>query len=104
MVALMKLHSISFNVLEKPDNLISFVIGDVVVSIDLAGAIDVDAEKARLQKEIDHVAPYVTQLEKKLSNSSFVDNAPEAVIAGEKQKLEEAQQKLTALQEQLSSL
>ncbi|KKS53038.1 MAG: Valine-tRNA ligase [Candidatus Magasanikbacteria bacterium GW2011_GWC2_42_27] len=44
------------------------------------------------------------QLEKKLSNKEFVDNAPEAVIAVEKKKLEEATQKLTALQEQLSML
>jgi len=46
----------------------------------------------------------VIQLEKKLSNSSFVDNAPEPVVEEEKQKLEEATQKLTALQEQLSML
>jgi len=88
----------------KPAQASSAAIGSVMIHLDLAGAIDVDAEKARLQKEIDHVAPYVTQLEKKLSNSSFVDNAPEAVVAAEKQKLEEAQQKLAALQEQLAML
>ncbi|PIZ93440.1 MAG: hypothetical protein COX82_02640, partial [Candidatus Magasanikbacteria bacterium CG_4_10_14_0_2_um_filter_41_10] len=88
----------------KPEQASTAVVGSVTIHLDLAGAIDVDAEKARLQKEIDHVSPYVTQLEKKLSNSSFVDNAPEAVINIEKKKLEDATQKLTALQEQLSML
>ncbi|KKS71671.1 MAG: Valine-tRNA ligase, partial [Candidatus Magasanikbacteria bacterium GW2011_GWE2_42_7] len=88
----------------KPAQASSAAIGSIMVHLDLAGAIDVDAEKARLQKEIDRVAPYVLQLEKKLSNKEFVDNAPEAVIAVEKKKLEEATQKLTALQEQLSML
>ncbi|PIR02994.1 MAG: valine--tRNA ligase [Candidatus Magasanikbacteria bacterium CG11_big_fil_rev_8_21_14_0_20_43_7] len=85
---------------QKPEQSVSAVVGGVTIYLDLAGAVDTEAEKARLQKEIDHVAPYVVSLEKKLGNSDFVDNAPEAVVAVEKQKLEEAKQKLSALEEQ----
>lgn len=88
----------------KPEQASTAVVGAVTIHLDLAGAVDVDAEKARLQKEIDHVAPYVLQLKKKLSNKGFVDNAPEEVLKGEKKKLEEAKQKLEALQEQITQL
>ncbi|OIO19701.1 MAG: valine--tRNA ligase [Candidatus Magasanikbacteria bacterium CG_4_9_14_0_2_um_filter_41_10] len=88
----------------KPEQASTAVVGSITLHLDLAGAIDVDVEKTRLQKEIDHVSPYVMQLEKKLSNKEFVDNAPEAVIAVEKKKLNDATQKLTALQEQLAML
>ena len=84
--------------------MVGITVGDCDVFIDVAGAIDVDAEKARLQKEIDNVAPYVAAQEKKLGNKGFVDNAPAEVVEGEKQKLAEAKEKLEKLQNQLDSL
>ena len=89
---------------EENERVVSLFVGSVKIIVDLAGAVDVEAEKTRLQKEIDHVVPYITQLEKKLSNAGFVDNAPEDVLEGERKKLEEAKQKHSALQTQLSSL
>ena len=89
---------------EKPVQAASTVVGSVTIYLDLAGAVDVAAEKDRLQKEIDHVSPYITQLEKKLGNAGFVDNAPDAVVAAEKEKLEEAKTKLDALKKELESL
>jgi valyl-tRNA synthetase len=74
------------------------------ISLDLSGAIDVDAKKVKLQKEIDFVTPYITQLEKKLSNAGFVDNAPEAVLIVERKKLEEARAKHVALTRELETL
>ncbi len=89
---------------EKPEQASSAVVGGVTIYLDLAGAVDVEAEKARLQKEIDHVSPFVTSLEKKLGNAGFVDNAPEAVLIAEKKKLADAKEKLVILQEELSKL
>lgn len=61
-------------------------------------------EKARLQKEIDKVAPYTASLENKLNNKNFVAGAPKEVVEVEKKKLSEAKEKLEKLEQQLKSL
>jgi len=89
---------------EKTKTAIGFVESGVEVFVDLFGAIDIEAEKVRLQKEIANVEPYVIGLEKKLNNIEFVNNAPEKVVMIEKKKLVEAQEKLIKLKSQLNSL
>jgi len=83
---------------------ISFVEAGVECSLDFSGAIDKGAEKERIEKEIAHIKPYVMAQEKKLSNAGFVDNAPEQVVAAEKEKLREAKEKLEILEGQLEKL
>ena len=46
------------------------------------GLIDIDAERARLQGELDEVQKHVLGSNKKLDNQNFVGRAPEAVVAG----------------------
>lgn len=92
------------NSVEKPSTAVGFVETGVQVYVDLAGLVDKDKEKARLEKEIATVAPYVESMKKKLSNTEFVNNAPSQVIDGERQKLAEAEAKLAALQSQLAAL
>lgn len=65
------------------------LVGDMEVLIPLAGLIDVAAEQQRLQKEIDKLDIEMKKCQGKLSNSNFVDKAPEAVVLQEKQRLEE---------------
>jgi valyl-tRNA synthetase len=65
--------------------------------------IDTEKEKARIEKEIATVEPYVKSLTAKLAGD-FAKNAPEKIVEGEKQKLAETEEKLRKLQEQLSSL
>jgi valyl-tRNA synthetase len=74
------------------------------VYIPMAGLVDVEKERLRLQKEMDTVKTYVLGIERKLSNKEFVKNAPEAVVAGERQKMEEAQTKITSIETQLAML
>lgn len=78
-----------------------FVIGEATACLPLGSLIDLKAEAARLQKEIAKVTEEIARLHKKLSNEKFVANAPEDVVAAEREKLEEyreAQAKLdTAL-------
>ena len=50
----------------------------------LADSIDVDAEIARLGKELDYALGFKASVEKKLSNERFVNNAPAAVVETEK--------------------
>jgi len=86
-----------------PPNALALV-GDLKIMVPLAGLIDVEGERARLQKEIDRQQGDLKRIEGKLGNESFVSKAPEAVVAREKQKAEEARSALAVLGEQLKSL
>lgn len=88
---------------EPPAGAVSIIVGTMEMWVDLSGAIDKEKERARLEKEIATVAPYVESLEKKLSGD-FAKNAPPAIVEKEKAKLAEAKEKLTKLQEQILSL
>ena len=83
---------------------LEFVETGAEVVLDLAGAVDVAKEKARLEKEIAELKKYVSGLENKLNNKEFVKNAPKEVVEKEKQKMVEAKEMLSKLQAQLVGL
>ena len=56
--------------------------------IPVADMVDFAEEKERLTKEKEKLEGEVSRLEKKLSNSEFVNKAPEKVVAIEREKLE----------------
>jgi valyl-tRNA synthetase len=58
-------------------------------SLDLSGAVDVEKESARLSKEIDRLDGVIRGIDAKLSNASFVANAPDAVVEGARRQREE---------------
>lgn len=72
--------------------------------VPMAGLIDVKAESARLQKEIDKLSKELARVEGKLNNPKFVDKAPEAVVAKEKDKLAEMKGAHERLQQQLEEI
>ena len=74
------------------------------VFVPYAGLIDVAAEKERLTKEIEKLRTNASRIEGKLGNKSFTDKAPEAIVAKERAKLEEAQEALGKLEEALKKL
>jgi len=74
------------------------------VYMPLEGLIDVDAEKARLHKEILKVEVEVKKCDGKLSNKAFVDKAPAELVEREKARRDEWSQKLQQLQEMHASL
>ncbi|MDE7427499.1 MAG: valine--tRNA ligase [Muribaculaceae bacterium] len=82
----------------------SFLVGVTEYNVPLANAIDVEAERARINKEIDHLKGFKASVLKKLSNERFVNNAPEAVVALERQKLSDADSKLASLEASLKAL
>jgi valyl-tRNA synthetase len=61
--------------------------------LPLEGLIDIDAEKARLQKELERIETEVVKAEQKLSNPAFVQKAPPAVLAEHQKRLAEWQSK-----------
>ena len=70
----------------------------------LAGLIDLDAEKVRLNKELKRIEIEIGKCRGKLSSETFVANAPAAVVEQERQRLADWQAQQTALAEQLSKL
>jgi valyl-tRNA synthetase len=88
---------------DPPPNALALV-GDLKVMVPLAGLIDVDAEKARLKKEIDRLEADLERIAKKLGNENFVSKAPEAVVEKEKAKADDGKRALSVLLEQLESL
>ncbi|WP_339716608.1 class I tRNA ligase family protein, partial [uncultured Sneathiella sp.] len=89
---------------DVPKGALQFVHRGATVVLPLAGAMDIDAEKARLQKEIGKLSGYMTGLNKKLGNEKFVANAPEEVVAGEKAKLADAETQLAKLNDAAARL
>jgi valyl-tRNA synthetase len=85
---------------EGPESAMALM-GSMKLLIPLAGLIDKDAEIARLEKEIVRLKGDVERTAAKLANPSFVDKAPEAVVAKERAKLEDARTAIGKLEDQL---
>jgi len=100
---LLKLESITGLSGEAPAAATALV-DELQVFIPLAGLIDLDAEKARLAKELKRIETEIGKCRGKLSSETFVANAPEAVVAQERQRLQDWQAQQTALAEQLRKL
>lgn len=81
-----------------------FISGTAKLYVALAGGIDEAAEKERLTKELDHAKSFVAGIEKKLSNERFVNNAPEAVVANERKKMADGQERMKMIEEALARL
>jgi valyl-tRNA synthetase len=71
--------------------------------VPLAGLIDVAAETARLEKQAGELRKFIAGIEGKLGNAGFVSRAPEAVVAGERAKLADAQEQLHRVTQQMQS-
>ncbi len=69
---------------------------ELEVFVDLADLIDVKAELARKEQELDRLAALIAGKEKKLSNRSFVDRAPAAIVQKERDGLAQLQQQHAA--------
>lgn len=80
------------------------LVGNVEVLIPMAGFINKEAELARLTKEIEKMRGEITRIENKLGNEAFVAKAPEAVIAKEREKMQEYQNGLEKLQTQYQAI
>jgi valyl-tRNA synthetase len=79
-------------------------VGGLKVLIPLAGLIDVEAERARLDRELAKLAAEIEKCEKKLSTDTFVNGAPAAVVAQERQRFAEFTAKRDALAGQRAKL
>jgi len=83
---------------EKPGQSASAVVSGVEIYMPLTGLIDMQAEKARLDKEGEKVVSEIRGLENKLANEGFRAKAPAEVISKEEEKLADARYRLKALE------
>lgn len=97
------LESINHNA-EKDPTAATFMVGTTEINIPLANNIDIEAELAKLQKDLDYYTGFKSSVEKKLNNERFVANAPAAVVDGERKKLADADAKIANLTQAIAAL
>ncbi|MDG2959663.1 valine--tRNA ligase [Bisgaard Taxon 10/6] len=76
------------------------LVGNAELLVPMAGFINKETELARLNKEIEKLVGEVKRIESKLGNEAFVAKAPEAVIAKEREKMQDYQSGLEKLRAQ----
>ena len=72
--------------------------------LKLGENVDLGAELVRLQTERDEISKYISSLNKRLSNQSFVEKAPEEVVEKEKERLQRSNDRETRINEILATL
>ena len=83
---------------------VSFRVGTTEYAVPLGDLIDKDAEIAKLQEELAYLEGFLKKVEAKLSNPNFVGKAPENIIAAEKKKQADANEKIAMLKENIQKL
>ncbi len=76
----------------------------VMVRLDTAAAVDIGAERRRLEKDLGTARADLAQAERKLANPSFVERAPEAVVAKNRDRLAAARAEIERLEQRLAGL
>ena len=89
---------------EQPPPAATALLGDLKLLVPMQGLIDVDAERARLDKQTARAREDLERARGKLGNEKFVNNAPPAVVEQERKRVLEFEKVLTQLQEQLEKL
>ncbi|MEX1082419.1 MAG: valine--tRNA ligase [Halofilum sp. (in: g-proteobacteria)] len=85
---------------ESDDQSATALVGDLKLSVPLAGLVDREAELARLEKQTSRLEQEIERIETKLGNSSFVDKAPAEIVAKERSKRDEMSHSLAELRAQ----
>ena len=91
-------------VAEKDATASAFMVGTDEFAVPLGNMIDVEAEIAKMEAQLQHLEGFLAGVKKKLSNERFVANAPEAVVALERKKQSDSEEKIAALKESIAAL
>ncbi len=104
--AIIKMANVSaINVVaEKDSTATAFMVGTDEFAVPLGNLIDIDAEIEKQEAQLKHLEGFLAGVMKKLSNERFVQNAPEQVVALERKKQSDSEEKIAALKESLAAL
>ncbi len=89
---------------EKLEGALTFIVKNDEFFCPIEGAIDIEKEKAELEKEINYTEGFLNSVMKKLSNEKFVSGAPQKVVEMEQKKKADAEEKIKKLKESLANL
>ncbi len=103
LVRLARLSAIAFEP-EAPAGSVQVVVRGETAALPLAGIIDMDAEAARLSKELAKAADDIAKVDAKLGNADFIRRAPEEVIEEQRERRESAEARAAKIREALVRL
>ena len=86
------------------DDAVSAVIHDAVIYMPFAELVDITKEIERLTREEEKLTKEIARCNGMLGNPNFVNKAPEAKIASEREKLEKYTNMMAQVKERLSAL
>ena len=89
---------------EKDTTAAAFMVGTDEFAVPLGDMIDVAAEIEKQEAQLKHLEGFLAGIKKKLSNEKFVAHAPEAVVALERKKQSDSEEKIAALKESIAAL
>ena len=87
-----------------PDGAVQALLDEATLILPLADVIDLDQERARLEKEIAKASGDIDKIDKKLANKSFVEKAPSHVIEEQHERRATAVEVRTRLEDALKRL
>ena len=88
---------------EKDPAAASFRVHATEYAIPLGNNIDVEAELKKLEGELKYAQGFLKTVMGKLNNERFVQNAPEAVVAMERKKKADAEEKIKSIEESIAA-
>jgi valyl-tRNA synthetase len=89
---------------EKVNQANSFIVKSNEFFIPFGDTIDIEAERKKLEEELNYTKGFLLSVQKKLQNEKFVAGAPEQVLTNERNKEADALQKIAILEEKIGSL
>ena len=89
---------------ENAKGMVTVTTSSARVLMPMAELVDLEAERARLEKELEKARAQLEAQNKKLANESFVSRAPEAVVNAERERAEKAKALIANLEESLAKL
>ena len=89
---------------EKSADTAQFMVGTDEYAVPIGNLVDVEAEIKKQEAQLAHLEGFLAGIKKKLSNERFVANAPEAVVALERKKQSDSEEKIAALKASIEEL
>ena len=89
---------------EKVVDAAQFMVGTDEYAVPIGNLIDIEAELNKQEAQLAHLEGFLAGIKKKLSNEKFVAHAPETVVALERKKQSDSEEKIAALKESIAEL
>jgi valyl-tRNA synthetase len=87
-----------------PEQAASIVVADVTLYLPLQDMVDFEAERTRLQKELDNLVKQIDSSERQLANENFVSKAAPDVVQRVRDKLDDLQASRSIVEDRLKAL